>query len=111
MSGVDPASAPERRPEDFASYGGFVYFVREGSAGYWKIGQSRDPWARVRDIQTASPRPLVLRYIVAAGLQDPRLDNFRQGTGAIAFPRRASAPEAPGTVPRSRRSCLVPPLG
>jgi len=48
---------------------GYVYLIEEAPDGYTKIGVSVDPQGRLATLQTASSRPLVLRYTVK--LDDP----------------------------------------
>lgn len=48
----------------------FVYFIQQGRAGPIKIGRSRDPIRRLRQLQTAHSEPLRLLHAEPGDPQD-----------------------------------------
>lgn len=51
---------------------GFVYFIQRGEAGPIKIGQSKNPKARLASLQTASDQPLRFVAIATGDKQSER---------------------------------------
>jgi hypothetical protein len=45
-------------PDDEQADGSYLYFIQAGESGPIKIGISRNPWARLRTLQTAHFAPL-----------------------------------------------------
>jgi hypothetical protein len=56
---LQKSSAPQRLPQ-----GGFIYVI-SSATGHLKIGVTNDPYARLAQLQTASPSPLVIEYVGA----------------------------------------------
>jgi len=50
-----PQLIPVELPDDT-----WTYFIQDGNDGPIKIGRAKDPESRCRELQTASPRTLVL---------------------------------------------------
>jgi hypothetical protein len=50
-----------------------LYFLEEQGTGRVKIGFAKDPAERVRRLQTANPRPLILIGVVRGGKEDERV--------------------------------------
>lgn len=60
----------------------YIYFVQEGQDGPIKIGVAKQPADRVRQLQGANSRPLILRGVKTGFVKDERalhkkLDAFR----------------------------------
>lgn len=48
------------RPDHISPAPGFVYVIRSGASDFYKIGWSRDPKYRLKDLQIGNPLPLEL---------------------------------------------------
>lgn len=55
---------PHRAPDEKVYGTTWIYFVQAEHGGPIKIGQSNDPIQRLKQLQTSSPYPLVLRRVV-----------------------------------------------
>jgi len=77
----------------------FVYFIGEGGdAGPVKIGLSREPIGRLRQMQTGNSRPLRIEYVLVGERVLEKLLHEAWERFAIASPRRQGKVQAaPGT--------------
>lgn len=73
----------------------FVYFIGESDDGMLKIGTSKDPIARLRQMQTGNPRRLRIEHILVGGPNIEKLLHEMWEKFAVYSARTAGRNDAP----------------
>lgn len=74
----------------------FIYVIGEPEDGPLKIGYSKDPIARLRNMQTGNPRRLRIEYVLVGGMETEKLlHQFWEPHAIIS----ASSKRLPGVAP------------